>query len=217
MARKQYHIPKVIPPFIAILFVVFTNGVQTEMESLYKTVCSHHKLVITCPYYHKIAIKRLYYGIKPNAVCNNRSLITTGRLPMCCRGGPQDCIVLDASQYSNYTIYCSGYRTCDRKVAAVKSLSTCSKPNQETHYQQVVYHCVQAMEKEDYVIVECHEDGVVVPQPKDKYPLLDKNDGFDSSGDKPGTEPTSSVATIREGKSENDDEGNEEISLTKLE
>lgn len=127
---------------LLLLFLSSQNGVRPEIESIYKTVCSHQKMSISCPDTHKIAIKRLYYGVKQDRRCNNRTLIRNHQLPECCRASTNDCIVLEGSQYSMFNIHCSGYRSCDVRITAVKSSSFCSKIGPKTHYQRVVYHCV---------------------------------------------------------------------------
>lgn len=127
---------------LILLFLSSQNGVRPEIESIYKTVCSHQKMSISCPDTHKIAIKRLYYGVKQDPICNNRSLIRNHQLPDCCRASTNDCIVLEGSQYPMFNIHCSGYRSCDVRITAVKTSSYCPKISPETHYQRVVYHCV---------------------------------------------------------------------------
>jgi hypothetical protein len=77
-------------------FHVFSASYGKTIENIFVSGCSGEEISLKCPSDHKIAIKRLFYGVKEDRKCGKK-----GRkyLDDCCRRTHGDCIVMNEKDY----------------------------------------------------------------------------------------------------------------------
>ncbi|KAJ8314844.1 hypothetical protein KUTeg_006994 [Tegillarca granosa] len=110
------------------------------VQNIYASGCTSEKIHLQCPDSHKIAIKRIFYGVKTDRMCRDQG---RNRSSDCCQRTHRDCIVMDDDQYQVLNIKCSGYQECDHKVKRVNSRGTCeNKEQRTTDYMTIIYDCI---------------------------------------------------------------------------
>ncbi|KAL4233003.1 hypothetical protein ACF0H5_007689 [Mactra antiquata] len=138
-------------------------------QNIYSSGCSKERINLVCPENHKIAIKRLFYGIKNDARCSGQ-----GRYHSvdCCQPTHTDCLVVDDRKYPVLNMLCSGQRGCDVPATSIQSGQACYSKGygNMTDYMSVIHDCIP----DDDIIPLCsntHKRGKHLYLANAKYPL----------------------------------------------
>ncbi|XP_060082050.1 uncharacterized protein LOC132561344 [Ylistrum balloti] len=124
---------------ILLGFYLFTVS-NASVQNIFVSGCSRETIELGCPLGHKIAIKRLFYGVKTDRKCADR-----GRKHKsdCCRRTYDDCLIFNEDKYNVLNIMCSGYRNCEVDVKRINTRGECDNPEWRlTDYMTVIYDCV---------------------------------------------------------------------------
>ncbi|KAL8570534.1 hypothetical protein ACOMHN_008891 [Nucella lapillus] len=108
----------------------------TIQENIYASGCSGEEVILQCPLNHRIAIKRLFYGVKRSWDCQQ-----IPRKDGCCQADHKDCVINDDSKYPTLNTRCSGYHGCKFMVQKIPTGSRCGS-SPYTDYMTVIFDCV---------------------------------------------------------------------------
>lgn len=125
-----------------VLLALATTG-TTAQENIYATGCTDDEVILQCPEHSRIAIKRLFYGVKRNWECRPDRGVP--REAACCHTSHTDCLVNDDSKYPTLNTHCSGYQQCKIMVQKVPAGASCTDAA-NTDYMTVIYDCVPEMD-----------------------------------------------------------------------
>ncbi|XP_052087669.1 uncharacterized protein LOC127724671 [Mytilus californianus] len=128
--------------YLIILTVLYIlPGVLGKaIEHIFVSGCTDEEMSIKCPDNHKIAIKRLFYGVKKDRRCGLR-----GRNYMedCCIRTHSDCIVMNEREYGKLNSYCSGFPECSYNVTVKSAVEACPDMSHKyTDYMTIIYDCI---------------------------------------------------------------------------
>lgn len=122
-------------------FLYILGSLAVNKQNIYSSGCSGERINLVCPENHKIAIKRLFYGIKNDARCSGN-----GRHHSvdCCQPTHSDCLVVDDRKYPVLNMLCSGQRGCDIAATSIESGPTCHAKGygNMTNYMSVIHDCI---------------------------------------------------------------------------
>ena len=161
---------------IIIILIIFLGVLGKAIEHIFVSGCTDEEMSIKCPDNHKIAVKRLFYGVKKDRRCGLR-----GRKYMedCCIRTHSDCIVMNEREYGKLNSYCSGFPECSYNVTVKSAVDACPDMSHKyTDYMTIIYDCIpgkKATEKSnpgaDPVILKrggpttCpHSNALIVPK-----------------------------------------------------
>ncbi|XP_041351345.1 uncharacterized protein LOC121370277 [Gigantopelta aegis] len=122
--------------FLTGLFIL-SKEVNAELQNIYASGCNDQKLTLQCPEHHRIAINRIFYGVKTDPACRRGTQSAD-----CCQVTYQDCRVNDDSHYPTLNTRCSGYQRCSFPVESVSTGKHCQEDQWRTDYMTVIYDCV---------------------------------------------------------------------------
>lgn len=110
-------------------------------QNIYSSGCSNNRITLECPDYHKIAIKRLFYGVKNDTRCAGKG---REHSPDCCQPTHNDCLVVDDLKYPSLNMLCSGHRGCDIEAESIRSGTSCRANGygEATDYMSVIHDCI---------------------------------------------------------------------------
>lgn len=110
-------------------------------QNIYSSGCSNDRITLECPDYHKIAIKRLFYGVKNDTRCAGKG---HEHSPDCCQPTHNDCLVVDDLKYPSLNMLCSGRRGCDIEAESIRSGVSCRANGygMATDYMSVIHDCI---------------------------------------------------------------------------
>lgn len=125
-----------------VLLAFLLTGVRAQnKQNIYSSGCSNERVNLACPPNHKIAIKRLFYGIK-----NDNRCAGNGRQHSddCCQPSHNDCLVVNDEKYPFLNMLCSGQRNCDIEAKSIASGKTCKAKGygDMTDYMSVIHDCI---------------------------------------------------------------------------
>lgn len=124
--------------FTVLHFIAGSYG--KTIENIFVSGCSGEEISLKCPSNHKIAIKRLFYGVKEDRKCGKK-----GRkyLDDCCQRTHGDCIVMNEKDYGKLNFHCSGFDHCSYKVSTLSAEDVCQNMSHSyTDYMTIIYDCV---------------------------------------------------------------------------
>ncbi|XP_055888290.1 uncharacterized protein LOC106057549 [Biomphalaria glabrata] len=143
-----------------LLVGIFSWTVDTQATyNIHASGCNDQKLELTCPQYHKIAIKRIFYGTKyiscasrlpayknVNASATNRSRYNVNMTSaQCCQNTHvSDCLMDAETMYSTLNTKCSGYQSCVLEVQKAQTKDKCRFVKSYTDFMTIVYDCIDA-------------------------------------------------------------------------
>ncbi|XP_025097751.1 uncharacterized protein LOC112566040 [Pomacea canaliculata] len=105
-------------------------------ENIIASGCTGEELSLQCPAGHRVALKRLFFGVKRSWDCQ-----APKRAADCCSATHTDCMVNDDSKYPPLNTHCSGYQQCKFVVQKVPAMERCPG-SPHTDYMTVIYDCV---------------------------------------------------------------------------
>ncbi|XP_052812056.1 uncharacterized protein LOC128239458 [Mya arenaria] len=127
--------------WILFSFLISVTSAST-LENIYTSGCSGERIRLNCPKGHKIAIKRLYFGVKSNPRCTGQGRKYSDD---CCHPTYNDCLVSeDDSKYPYLNMMCSGLPGCDVEANNASSGDKCRAKGYSsmTDYMTVIHDCI---------------------------------------------------------------------------
>lgn len=139
---KQHLLHTVMSLIISPGLCMIIAGVGgISKQNIYKSNCSNERITLECPDFHKIAIKRLFYGTKMDNRCSGQ-----GRRHSvdCCQPTHNDCLVVDDTRYPLLNMLCSGKRGCDIEAKSISAGTNCEDRGYRntTDYMSVIHDCI---------------------------------------------------------------------------
>ncbi|KAL3883419.1 hypothetical protein ACJMK2_029686 [Sinanodonta woodiana] len=125
---------------IVILLETVTRCRGVGIQTIYSSGCNNERIFLECPDLHKIAIKRLFYGVKQDRQCANQ-----GRKHSmdCCQARHNDCLVVDDEKYPFLNMLCSGHRRCDIEAKSIETGVSCQDTGYKyTDFMTVIHDCI---------------------------------------------------------------------------
>ncbi|KAL5009992.1 hypothetical protein ScPMuIL_012297 [Solemya velum] len=129
-----------LPPIIFVILLIQKGVNSVVIQNIYSNGCSNEEMKLKCPDNHKIAIKRLFFGVK-----NDRNCVENGRRHSadCCQSTHHDCRVTDDRKYPRLNSGCSGYPSCTTDSLSIDTGGECPNPDwTSTDYMTVIHDCV---------------------------------------------------------------------------
>ena len=122
-------------------FFLLSGASSVGKQNIYSSGCSNNRITLECPDYHKIAIKRLFYGVKNDTRCAGKG---REHSPDCCQPTHNDCLVVDDLKYPSLNMLCSGHRGCDIEAESIRSGTSCRANGygEATDYMSVIHDCI---------------------------------------------------------------------------
>ncbi|XP_046330053.2 uncharacterized protein LOC124113640 [Haliotis rufescens] len=105
-------------------------------QNIYASGCNEQELKLDCGAGHRIAIKRLFYGVKLDAACVGHRRTRRD----CCTASHADCMVNREESYLDINTQCSGYPSCKFMVKKVTTSGQCLKKT--TDFMTIIYDCI---------------------------------------------------------------------------
>lgn len=137
-------------------------------QNIYSSGCSNNRITLECPDFHKIAIKRLFYGVKNDTRCAGKG---REHSPDCCQPTHNDCLVVDDLKYPALNMLCSGHRGCDIEAESIKSGISCQANGygEMTDYMSVIHDCIPD-EDVSYLCSDSYKRGRLLYLSNKNYP-----------------------------------------------
>lgn len=154
--------------FLVLLVSMVTGVHSVNTHNIYTSGCSKERINLQCPINHKIAIKRLFYGIKNDARCSGN-----GRKHSvdCCQPTHNDCLVVDDTKYPFLNMLCSGQVNCDIEAKNISSGTSCRAKGygEVTDYMSVIHDCIPDEDITD-LCSDSHKRGKLLYLANANYP-----------------------------------------------
>ena len=133
-----------------MFLMISVQGVT--LENIYTSGCNNERIRLECPKGHKIAIKRLFYGVKSNRRCTELGRKYSDD---CCHPTYDDCLVSDDdSKYPFLNMMCSGLPGCDIEANNASSGSKCRNQGYDsvTSYMTVIHDCIPGKNSGNFLL-----------------------------------------------------------------
>ena len=123
------------------MYVYLSGAAKVGKQNVWSSGCSNERITLECPDFHKIAVKRLFYGVKNDTGCSGRG---RERSVDCCQPTHNDCLVVDDLKYPFLNMLCSGRRGCDIEAESIQSGMSCRANGYgaTTDYMSVIHDCI---------------------------------------------------------------------------
>lgn len=117
-----------------------SGALGKTIEYISMSGCNDELVSLKCPVDHKIAIKRIYYGVNADRRCASEG---RNYKEDCCLRTYSDCIVQSERDYARVNSFCSGFVECNYNMTSISAFNQCKGISaSKTDYMTIIYDCV---------------------------------------------------------------------------